>query len=134
MRFQRSEVDPNLYFLAGEVPLILVLCVDDLFSIGDEQLIADSKANIAAEFEMKDLGLMHYFFGLEVWQTDGRFFLGHGKYTIEILHRFKMTDCRPMSMPLVTNWRKIDVSSFEIVDPIIYRQLIGSLMYLVNTR
>jgi hypothetical protein len=41
MGFQRSEADPNLYFLAGEVPLILVLYVDDLFLTGDEQLIVD---------------------------------------------------------------------------------------------
>jgi hypothetical protein len=52
---------------------------------------------------MKDLGLMHYFLGLEVWQIDGRFFLGHGKYVVELLHRFRMIDSRPMSMPLVTN-------------------------------
>jgi hypothetical protein len=102
MGFQRSEVDPNLYFLTGEVPLILVLYVDDLFLTGDEQLIAECKGNLAAEFEMKDLGLMHYFLGLEVWQQDGRFFLGQGKYTVEILRRFRMTDCRPMSTPLVT--------------------------------
>jgi hypothetical protein len=37
MGFQWSEADPNLYFLAGEVPLILVLYVDDLFLTGDEQ-------------------------------------------------------------------------------------------------
>jgi hypothetical protein len=67
MGFQQSEADPNLYFLAREVPLIVVLYVDDLFLTGDEQLIADCKANLAVEFEMKDLGLMHYFLGLEVW-------------------------------------------------------------------
>jgi hypothetical protein len=66
MVFQRSEVDLNLYFLAGEVPLILVLYVDDLFLTRDEQRIADCKANLAAEFDMKDLGLMHYFLGVEV--------------------------------------------------------------------
>ena len=65
---------------------------------------------------------------------DGRFFLGHEKYAIEILRRFKMMDCRPMSTPLVTNWRKIDASDSKTVDPIVYRQLIESLMYLVNTR
>jgi hypothetical protein len=48
MGFQRSKADPNLYFLAGEVPLILVLYVDDLFHTGDEQLIADCKDNLAA--------------------------------------------------------------------------------------
>jgi hypothetical protein len=45
-----------------------------------------------------------------------------------------MTDCRPMSMPLVTNWRKIDASDSKTIDPTVYRKLIGSLMYLVNTR
>jgi hypothetical protein len=134
MGFQRGEADANLYFLAGEVHLILVLYVDDLFLTGDEQLIVDCKANLAAEFEMKDLGLMHYFLGLEIWQTDGCFFLGQGKYTVEILCRFKMENCRPMSTPLVTNWRKIDVSSSETVDPTIYRQFIGSLMHLINTK
>jgi hypothetical protein len=43
-------------------------------------------------------------------------------------------DCRPMSTPLVTNWRNIDASYSKIVDPTVYHQLIGSLMYLVNTR
>jgi hypothetical protein len=68
MGFQRIKADLNLCFLAGEVPLILVLYVDDLFLTGDEQLIADCKVNLVAEFEMKDLGLMHYFLGLEVWK------------------------------------------------------------------
>jgi hypothetical protein len=45
-----------------------------------------------------------------------------------------MTDCRPMSTPLVTNWRKIDASDSKTVDPSVYHQLIGSLMYLVNTQ
>ena len=50
-----------MYFLTGEVSVILVLYVDDLFLNGDERLIGDCKSNLAVEFEMKDLGLMHYF-------------------------------------------------------------------------
>ena len=76
MGFQGSEADHNLYFLTGEVPLILVLYVDDLFLIGDERLIRDCKSNLAMEFEMKDLGLVHYFLGLEVWQRDRCVFIG----------------------------------------------------------
>ena len=93
MGFQRSEADHNLYFLTGEVPLILVLYVDDLFLTKDERLIGDCKSNLALEFEMKDLGLMHYFLGLEVWQRDGCFFIGYGKYGVEILKRFSMEKC-----------------------------------------
>jgi hypothetical protein len=54
---------------------------------------------------------------------------------VEILKRFRvLDDCRPMSTPMVTNWKKLDASRSEGVDPALYRQLIGSLMYLVNTR
>ena len=45
-----------------------------------------------------------------------------------------MEDCRPMSTPMITNWKKLNASETKLVDPTIYRQLIGSLMYLVNTR
>jgi hypothetical protein len=83
---------------------------------------------------MKDIGLMHYFLGLEVWQKEGHIFLGQGKYMVDILSRFHMGDCRPMSMPMITNWKKFHASDSESVDPTLYHQLIGSLMYLVNTR
>jgi hypothetical protein len=53
---------------------------------------------------------------------------------VKISSRFRMTDCRPMSTPLVTNWRKIDASNSKTIDPTVYCQLIGSLMYMVNTR
>ena len=49
-------------------PLILVLYVDDLFLIENEKLILWCKKKLAFAFEMKDLGLMHYFLGLKVWQ------------------------------------------------------------------
>ena len=76
MGFQRSDIDHNLYFLTSEVPLILVLYVDDLFLTGDERLIGDYKSNLVVDFEMKYLGLMHYFLGWEVWKRDGCFFIG----------------------------------------------------------
>ena len=103
MGFQLSEADHNLYFLTGEAPLILILYVDDLFLTRDERLIDDCKSNLAVEFEMKDLGLMHYFLGLEVWQRHGCIFIVQGKYAVEILKRFKIKDCKPMAIPLVSN-------------------------------
>jgi hypothetical protein len=95
--FIKSDADPNLYLLTkgGDI-LILVLYVDDLFLIGAETLIVACKQDLAKEFEMKDLGLMHYFLGLEIWQQEGEAFLGQGKYAIEILKRFGVKDCKPM--------------------------------------
>lgn len=73
--FMRSNVDLNLYFKVVQVmPLILVLYVDNLFLIGSMPLMLECKRDLSFEFEMKDLGLMHYFMGLEVWKRYGDIF------------------------------------------------------------
>jgi hypothetical protein len=56
-----------------------------LFLTGAKKLIAGCKANMVVEFEMKDIDMMHYFLGLEVWQRPGEIFLGQGKYAVQIL-------------------------------------------------
>jgi len=45
--------------------------VDDIFLIGEDLLIHECKRELASEFEMKDLGMMHYFLRLEVWKMPG---------------------------------------------------------------
>eukprot|EP00253_Pinus_taeda_P019498 PITA_19498 len=87
-----------------------------------------------SQFEMKDMGLMHYFHGMEVWQGDEELFLSQGKYANEILRRFRMESSEPMEIPLAGNWRKEYATSGEVVEATVYRQLVGSLLYLVNTR
>jgi hypothetical protein len=131
--FSKSHAVPNLYYkVVNNAPVILLLYVDDLFLTGEESLIIQCKNELASEFDMKDLGLMHYYLGLEVWQKRGEVFLGQGKYAIKILQKFGMMDCKPMDTPMTTDIRKVRDSDSDPVDPSLYRQLIGSLMYLVN--
>jgi hypothetical protein len=105
--FQKSDADENLYFkVRGNQPVILILYVYDLFLTRDEGIIARCKREITLEFEMKDLGLMHYFLGLEVWKRQGEIFLAQGKYTVDVLKRFGMMDCKSISTPMITNLRK----------------------------
>eukprot|EP00253_Pinus_taeda_P005301 PITA_05301 len=103
-------------------------------SQGDELLILSCKKDLATEFEMKDLGLLHYFLGLEIWQRSGGLFVSQGKYAREILEKFNMHGCKPVDTPLPGGWMKEDATSGEEVDATVYRQLVGSLMYLVITR
>jgi hypothetical protein len=133
--FTKTSADPNLYFKVedGE-PVILLLYVDDLFLTGAKRLITECKRKLAAEFEMKDLGMMHYFLGLEVWQRSDGIFLNQGKYDVEILKRFEMLDCKAMVTPIVSNLKLLQDTTSEIVDSTLYRQIVGSLMYLTNTR
>ena len=73
--FQKSDADANLYFkVRGNHPVILIMYVDDIFITGDEGIISWCKRELTSEFEMKYLGLMHYFLGLEVLQRQGEIF------------------------------------------------------------
>ena len=119
--FQKHEADPNLYYIVvGGVSLILLLYVDDLFITGREHLIDVCKKDLASEFEMTDRGLMHYYLAMEVWQEDGHVFLSQGKYATDVLRRFQMEDCRPMSTPMTTNWKKLHASEGELVDTTLF--------------
>jgi len=65
--FTKSKADSNLYYkVVDDGPMILLLYVDDLFLTGNEKLIIGCKRELAVKFEMKDLGPLHYFLGLEV--------------------------------------------------------------------
>ena len=65
--FIESKVYSNIYFkVEGGILVILLLYIDDLFL--KEELIKVARRRLAAKFEMKDLGMMHYFLGMEVWR------------------------------------------------------------------
>jgi hypothetical protein len=133
--FTKSKADSNLYYKVVDGGLvILLLYVDDLFLTGDEKLIVESKRKLATKFEMKDLGMMHHFLSLEVWQKPDENFLCQGKYVVEILKKFRMMDCKAMPTPMVTNLKLLSDTSSKTVDATMYRQMIGSLIYLTNTR
>eukprot|EP00253_Pinus_taeda_P025617 PITA_25617 len=103
--FTKSKADAILYHIMVEAKqLIIVLYVDDLILTG-----------------------------MDVWQKDGELFVSQGKYANEILRRFHMEKCKPMQTSLVGNWRKEDGTSGEVVEATVYRQIVGSMMYLVNT-
>ena len=83
---------------------------------------------------MKDLGLMHYFLGLEVWKSLEGIFLNQGKYAVEILKRFNMLECKVMATPMDSNLKLLADDSSELVDVTQYRQIIGpDICFAVNT-
>ena len=92
--------------------VILLLYVDDLFLTGEEKIITECKKKLAAEFEMKDLGLMHYFLGLEVWKSLEKISLNQEKYAVEIMKRLDMLECKSMNAPMETKLKLlVDTSS-----------------------
>eukprot|EP00253_Pinus_taeda_P002235 PITA_02235 len=128
------EVQDRQAHVENERPLILVLYVDDLFLTGTDPLIHQCKRELAFEFEM-DLGLMHYFLGLELWQKSGEIFLSQGKYIVKLLEGFGMVDCKSVTTLMELNFKKLCGSPAGLVlgNPSEYCQLVGALMFLVNS-
>eukprot|EP00253_Pinus_taeda_P035851 PITA_35851 len=89
--------------------------------LNDEKLIKYCKEDLVREFKMKDVGLMHYFLGMEVWQEYGELFVSQGNYANKIPKKFHMERNKPMETPLAINWRKEEATSGEVVEATIYR-------------
>ena len=70
----------------------------------------------------------------EIGQKSGKIILSQGKYAVEILKRFVMMECKSMTTPMTTNLKLFGDTTFGKIDVTVYRQMIGSLMYLTNTR
>jgi hypothetical protein len=59
-----------------------------------------------------------------VWQRTYEIFLSQGKYIVEILKNFGMTECKSMPTPMVMDLKKMSDTDSGDVDPHLYRQLI----------
>ena len=83
---------------------------------------------------MTDLGLMSYFLGLEVKQGKDGIFVSQEAYAKEILRKFKMEDCNPVSTPVESGVKLSRFDEGKAVDARLYKSLVGSLRYLTCTR
>ncbi|XP_050876343.1 secreted RxLR effector protein 161-like [Lathyrus oleraceus] len=86
------------------------------------------------EFEMNDLGNMVYFPGVDIMYSDKGIILHQLKYELELLKIFELLNCKVVVTPTDTN-HKLDFDfDGDDVDSTTFKQLVGSLRYLCNTR
>jgi hypothetical protein len=115
--------------------VVLLLYVDDMIITGDDSIgIEELKKFLCQHFEMKDLGPLSYFLGLEVLSSSDGMFLSQAKYASDLVSRACLTDCKIEQTPLEPNIRFTPQDGTLLDDATLYRQLVGSLIYLTVTR
>ncbi|CAL1397617.1 unnamed protein product [Linum trigynum] len=134
--FVKSKSDASLFiYHHGGVTLYFLVYVDDLLLTGnDSRALAQFQSRLAARFSLKSLGPVHYFLGIEVIPTESGYLLSQQKYIRDLLHRFGMADSQPVPTPLVSSAKLSLVDGSPPADSTLYKQVLGSLQYLLCTR
>ncbi|XP_025980644.1 uncharacterized mitochondrial protein AtMg00810-like [Glycine max] len=134
--FVKSPSEAALYVkLVDANSIIIVVYVDDLLvTRSDEKLIKEFKVEMLKAFEMKNLGLMSFFLGIEVKQDHGGILIHQKKYAREILKKSLMEDCKSTTSPMNQKEKFSKDDGADKVDEMHNRSLIGCLMYLTVTR
>jgi len=115
--------------------LLICLYVDDLIvTVSDVKEITRFKSQMTNEFEMSDLGNLTYFLGIEFSEATKRLVMHQRKYASDILKRFNMMNYNPSSSPAEINMKLVMNEKEEIVDLTLFKQIVGSLSYLCNSR
>ena len=83
---------------------------------------------------MIDLGLLSQFLGLEIAQTKNEIKVHQSKYALDFMNKFNMKDCKPSKTPFLSGVKLEKDDSSPMVNNMLYRQLIGCLLYLTHTR
>ena len=135
-RYNQSNSEHTLFLKKGNNQITcLIIYVDDMVITGNnEEEISDLKRKLFMEFEMKDLGNLKYFLGIEVFRSRKGIFINQKKYILDLLAEVGMPECKPAETPIVTNHRLQTTPGEESTDKEKYQKSVGKLIYLSHTR
>ena len=135
--YKQSQGDHTLFIkhsATGGVTALLVY-VDDIIVTGnDEREKHEVKQRLATEFEIKELGKLKYFLGIEVAYSTQGIFISQQKYVTDLLAETGKIGCKPVSTPMDPNHKLGEAKEEPMVDKRMYQRLVGRLIYLAHTR
>uniref|UniRef100_A0A2N9J0P4 Cysteine-rich receptor-like protein kinase 10 n=1 Tax=Fagus sylvatica TaxID=28930 RepID=A0A2N9J0P4_FAGSY len=134
--FSASVADASLFILHhGSTTVYLLLYVDDIIITGNNPTaISDIITQLSNAFELKDLGPLRYFLGLQIDYKKVGLFVHQHKYITDLLTKFHMTECKAASTPIATTSSLSTTTTDLLSDPTPYRSLVGALQYATFTR
>jgi hypothetical protein len=131
--FKQCVTDPCVFIGGNSVDKTLIgVFVDDNVIVGKPHRILEAKAILNNLFKMKDLGVLKKIVGIRVIDSDNRISMDQEEYIKDILSKFNMGNCKPISTPLAIKNRNHKENNELFQDETLFKQLVGSLIYLSN--
>jgi hypothetical protein len=132
--FVEAKSNTSLFILRHGSDTAYLLYVDDIvLTASSPELLRRIISCLQREFAMKDLGTLHHFLGVTVERRSQGLFLHQRQYTVDILERVGMVECKPCATPVDTQG-KLSATGPPVTDPTGYRSLAGALQYLLFAR
>ncbi|VVA35907.1 PREDICTED: Retrovirus-related Pol poly from transposon, partial [Prunus dulcis] len=135
--FHKCPYEHTLYTKKNSQGEILIVClyVDDLIFTGSNAQMCDNfKMIMSQRFEMTDLGLLHFFLGIEVKQNENGIYISQKKYAKELLKRFRLVNAKSIATPMEVGVKIGKNDGSTMVNQTLFRSLVGGLLYLTTTR
>ncbi|KAJ9545264.1 hypothetical protein OSB04_024971 [Centaurea solstitialis] len=134
--FVRGKIDSTLFLKKYPKHILLVqIYVDDIiFGSTNPKLCEKFELLMKSEYKMSMMGELTFFLGLQIKQSEKGIFINQGKYVHEMLKKFDLTSCTPMKTPMAPPLSLDKDSKGKPVDVTLYREMIGSLLYLTASR
>ncbi|RDY05890.1 Copia protein, partial [Mucuna pruriens] len=134
--YRQSQGDDTFFIKHspnGKLTLLLVY-IDDMIITGDNEIEKlNLKEKLATQFEMKELGKLKYFLGIEVAYSKQGIFISQRKYVLDLLKETRKLGCKIVGVPIEQNHR-IGCEESPIIEKSQYQILVGKLIYLSHTR
>jgi hypothetical protein len=130
------NVDKTLFILKYGTDFLLVqIYVDDIiFGGSSHSLVSSFQEMMENEFQMFMMGDLTFFLGIQVKQIKQSTFVQQAKYTNDLIKKFNMDELKPVSTLMSTAASLDPDENGEDVDQMLYKSMIGSLLYLTVTR
>ncbi|CAN6705605.1 unnamed protein product [Malus baccata var. baccata] len=134
--FKTTYADSSLFVKTVDSGIvILLLYVDDIIITGSASAsIQQVITALHTEFDIKDLGDLHYFLGIQISRTATGLFLSQSKYVLDLLTKTEMIDAKPCDTPCLPYTRLLKDDGDPYTNPTLYRSVVGALQYLTFTR
>ena len=103
--FQQSNSDHTLFLKhrLGKITALIVYVDDMIITEDDVEKISRLQDQLSTKFEMKNLGGLKYFLGIEVARSRQGIFLSQRKYILDLLAEVGLLECKPADIPIVQN-------------------------------
>lgn len=116
--------------------VILLLYVDDIILTSSSSTqIQEVVTNLGTLFDLKDMRQLTYFLGLHIqYKENGDLCVNQTKYAKELLIKAGMKHCKPSPPPSKPHTQLLISEGTPLLDPTLYRSLVGALQYLTFAR